>query len=200
LNKRLFSSKSRIVLSRIIIAILALYILFNQPPDCIPAAILDLSEMIGFMLLVMAAFGRMWCLLFVGGKKNDILMTSGPYSIVRNPLYVFSFLGAVGLGMTVKNPLLALALAAAFIAYYPFVVKKEEQKLAILFGDEYREYLSRTPRWFPNFGLYSEPDTMMIHTVYIRNGILSGMWFIWAFLLWELLEYIRSTGLLNYGT
>jgi len=200
LNKRLFSSKSRIVLSRIIIAILALYILFNQPPDCIPAAILDLSEIIGFMLLVMAAFGRMWCLLFVGGKKNDILMTSGPYSIVRNPLYVFSFLGAVGLGMTVKNPLLALALAAAFIAYYPFVVKKEEQKLAILFGDEYREYLSRTPRWFPTFGLYSEPDTMMIHTVYIRNGILSGMWFIWAFLLWELLEYIRSTGLLNYGT
>lgn len=195
LNMRLLSSKSRIVLSRIIIAILVLYILFHQPPDCIPAVILDLSEMIGFMLLAMAAFGRIWCLIFVGGKKNNILMTSGPYSIVRNPLYVFSFLGVVGLGMTVKNPLLALVLAVAFIAYYPFVVRKEEQKLATLFRDEYREYLLRTPRWFPNFGLYSEPDTMMIHTVYIRNGILGGMWFIWAFLLWELLEYVRCIGL-----
>ena len=196
--EKVFSSTNRIVLSRIIVATLVLYVLFNHPPDYFPQVILEISELIGLIFLTTATLGRIWCLIFVGGKKNDVLMTFGPYSIVRNPLYVFSFLGAVGLGMTVENPLLALLLAVLFIVYYQYVVRKEEKRLTTLFGPEYCEYMARTPRWFPNFRLYSEPETITVNTVYIRKGILGSMWFIWAFLLWELLEFITSAGFWPY--
>ncbi len=196
--EKVFSSTNRIILTRIIIATLVLYVLFNHPPEYFPRFILEMCEMIGLVFLVAATLGRIWCLIFVGGKKNDVLMTFGPYSVVRNPLYVFSFIGAVGLGLTVENPLLALLLAVLFMAYYQYVVKKEERRLSTLFGPEYSEYLARTPRWFPNFSLYSEPETISVNTVYIRKGILGSMWFIWAYLLWELLELITSSGFWPY--
>lgn len=199
MRETLLSSRNRIVLTRIIAATLVLYVLFRHPPDIIPQFIMDISEILGLILLTVAAFGRIWCLIYVGGKKNNVLMTFGPYSIVRNPLYVFSFLGAVGLGMTVENPLLALVLAVVFAVYYPYVVRKEERKLIALFGSAYQEYMLLTPRWFPRFRLYNEPETITLHPRYVRKGILSGMWFIWAFLLWEILEFVRSSGLWPYG-
>ncbi len=178
-------------MTRIIIVTLVLYILFS-PHQGYPPLIQDLSEIAGFILLAVAAFGRIWCLIYVGGKKNDVLMTLGPYSIVRNPLYVFSFLGAVGLGLTVENPMLALFLAVVFAAYYPYVVRKEEKRLIALFGAEYHDYMARTPRWFPRFGSYSEPETITVRPKYVHNSILSAMWFVWAIILWEILELIHS--------
>jgi protein-S-isoprenylcysteine O-methyltransferase Ste14 len=192
MTDKFLTSRTRIVLSRILIATLVLYALFNHPPDYFSPFIQELSEMIGFALLAVAAFGRIWCLIYVGGKKNDVLMTLGPYSIVRNPLYVFSFLGAVGLGLTVGNPWLALFLAVVFAAYYPYVVRKEERRLIALFGTEYRDYMARTPRWFPRFGLYREPETITVRPKYVHNSILSAMWFVWAIILWELLEFVHS--------
>jgi len=142
----------------------------------------------GLVLLTAAAFGRIWCLVFIAGKKNDILVTDGPYSITRNPLYVFSFLGAIGFGLAVENPLLAGLLAVLFGIYYPYVVRKEEGLLASVFGATFQEYAARTPRWFPNLSLYKEPTTITVSPVKIREGILDAMWFIWASFFWEILE------------
>ena len=152
----------------------------------------DACEIAGLLLLACAAFGRIWCLIFIAGRKNDSIVTDGPYSTVRNPLYVFSFLGAVGFGLTVENPLLALLLAVIFGAYYALVVRKEERYLTSSFGAAYQEYAKRTPRWFPRFRLYHERATVPVFTAKIRAGILDAMWFIWAFLLWELIESLRS--------
>ena len=118
-------------------------------------------------------------------------MTEGPYSVVRNPLYVFSVIGAVGLGLAVENPLLAGLLAILFGAYYPFVVNKEERYLLTNFGSEYQNYMARTPRWIPNFRLFYEPEEMPVIPRNIRRGILDAMWFLWFFILWEALEACR---------
>jgi protein-S-isoprenylcysteine O-methyltransferase Ste14 len=189
-----FSTGHRMFWSRILAVIVLVYVVLCRPPAIVTPWILELGELLGMALLTVAAFGRVWCLLFVAGKKRNLLVTHGPYSIVRNPLYVFSFLGAVGFGLAVENPLLAIGLAVVFGGYYHFVVKREERFLAAKFGEAFEEYVARTPRWLPRFSLYTEPPTVTVAPLRIDMAILDATWFLWAFFLWELLELYRGGG------
>lgn len=188
----LFSAQRRIFWSRIIVALTLAYVAFVPPPAFLGAWARALLEITGLALLVTAAFGRVWCLVFVAGRKNAELVTDGPYSMVRNPLYVFSFIGVVGFGLAVENPLLAGALALVFGLYYAGVVRREERCLARAFGEAFAAYAARTPRWIPDFRAYREPERLLVHPAQIRAGILDATWFIWAFVLWELLEAVRA--------
>lgn len=189
--KKPYLTEHRMFWSRLLGVIVIAYVLLCHPPKILPPWILEVVGLVGLVLLATATLGRIWCLVFIAGKKNNLLVTDGPYSIVRNPLYVFSFLGIVGFGLAVENPILAGVLAIIFGAYYPFVVKKEEQFLASTFEAPFQEYCARTPQWFPNFSLYKEPQTVSVSPVMFRKGVLDAMWFIWAFVLWELLEVFR---------
>ena len=51
--------------------------------------------------------GRAWCSLYIGGRKKAEIVDRGPYSISRNPLYVFSFMGAFGVGAQTGSVTLA---------------------------------------------------------------------------------------------
>lgn len=164
------------------------FAVFVPPPQVITPRIQEASELLGFGLLAIAALGRLWCLSYIAGFKNDLLVTEGPYSVVRNPLYVFNFFGAVGFGLAVENPLLATLLALGFIAFYPGVVRQEEARMHRLFGESYARYCSVTPGWLPRWSNYHEPETWTINPRRFRNGLLSAMWFLWAFLLWEVIE------------
>jgi protein-S-isoprenylcysteine O-methyltransferase Ste14 len=191
MNNKVFSSRVRILLGRITFMLFAGYVLLHHPPKHFSPLLLDIFEVVGLCFLIIAALGRVWCLVYSGGRKNKKLLSEGPYSVSRNPLYVFSFIGSVGLGMAVENPYLAGILALAFGIYYPFVVRKEERHLASLFGAEYQHYAARTPRWIPKFRLFVEPQEITVSPKHIRRGVLDAMWFLWFFLLWEVFEAAR---------
>lgn len=188
-----FSTRHRMLWSRVVGAGVVLYLLLAGPPPLLPPWALELGEVLGLVLLATAAFGRLWCLLFVAGRKNEEVVRDGPYSIVRNPLYVFSLLGAVGFGLAVENPLLALVLGIVFIGYYHFVISGEESFLSASFGESYRAYLREVPRWIPSFRLYHSPRMIEVDTRKVLHGIGDAMWFVWAFVLWELMEVVRSS-------
>jgi hypothetical protein len=152
--------------------------------------------MLGYALLVVATLWRIWCALFIAGTKNGELAQGGPYSMVRNPLYIGNFLGAVGFGFAVEQPLLALALGAVFILAYPAVVAQEEANLARIFGARYTEYCARVPRWMPTWSLYREPELVTVPPRFVRKAILDAMWFLWAFGLWEFVEELHKLHLL----
>jgi protein-S-isoprenylcysteine O-methyltransferase Ste14 len=57
----------------------------------------------GVILLAIASFGRIWCSLYIGGFKTNSLISGGPYSLCRNPLYFFSFLGGIGIGLATET-------------------------------------------------------------------------------------------------
>ncbi len=156
-----------------------------------------LLENLGFVLLVVAAFGRVWCLMYIGGVKDGELLTSGPYSVVRNPLYVFNFLGALGFGLATKHPEVAAVLGLVFLVYYPRVVAREERRLAQRHGEAFAAYRRRTPRWIPRFSLYTEPETLVVRPAFVRRGLSSAAWFLWLFLLWEIVEKLHSRGVLG---
>ncbi len=178
----------RIAWSRIGLILAFAYALLVPAPRVIGPALRDLSELAGFGLLIVAALGRVWCLSFISGVKNKMLITEGPYSVVRNPLYGFNFIGAVGLGLVMENPLLAALLAAGFALFYPRVVRHEEAALAQVFGRFYVRYCETTPRWLPRWSNYHEPESWDINPRKLRAGLLDAMWFLWAFMLWEIIE------------
>ncbi|NIP98057.1 MAG: isoprenylcysteine carboxylmethyltransferase family protein, partial [Akkermansiaceae bacterium] len=103
-------------------------------------------------------FGRLLSTIFIGGHKTHTLVMEGPYGLTRNPLYFFSLLGVLGLGVTSANPAVAVLLLAAFSLYYPGVLAREEEKLAKEHGDLYAAYRERVPRFWPRLGLgWREP-------------------------------------------
>jgi protein-S-isoprenylcysteine O-methyltransferase Ste14 len=186
----------RIGWSRAFVIGLLLFVLFTQPPSQSPVWLVELSEMLGFALLAFACLWRIWCALFIAGTKNGELATAGPYSIVRNPLYIGTFLGAAGFGFAVEQPLLAAFLGLVFALFYPSVVAKEEERLAEVFGERYRAYCASVPRWIPDWSRYREPATVTVSPRRVRGAILDAMWFLWAFALWEFIEELHSLKLL----
>jgi protein-S-isoprenylcysteine O-methyltransferase Ste14 len=186
----------RIAWSRVVIAGMLVIMVFGSPPKDLLGWVAELSELLGFALLAAASLWRVWCHLFIAGGKNGELATAGPYSVVRNPLYLGNFVGVVGFGFAVERPYLAGAFALAFVLLYPAVVRKEEARLAEIFSDRFREYCARVPRWLPDWSLYREPAAVTISPRHMRKAILDAMWFLWAFALWEFIEELHATGIL----
>ena len=181
----------RIAWSRVAVVLVFAYAVLVPAPAMFSQPAIEFLELLGFVLLSTAALGRLWCLSYISGFKNEVLMTEGPYSVVRNPLYLFNFAGAVGFGLAVENPVLAALLALGFLAFYPGVVRREEARLTERFGDTYARYRERTPRWIPRWSNFHEPETWTIIPRRFRAGLLSNMWFLWAFLVWEVFEELR---------
>ncbi|MEJ2130831.1 MAG: isoprenylcysteine carboxylmethyltransferase family protein [Gammaproteobacteria bacterium] len=76
-------------------------------------------------------------------------VTSGPYHVVRNPMYVGGFAVIVGAGLALRSiSIVGLGLAFLLLAHL-FVVYYEEPQLERRFGANYLEYKGRVGRWFP---------------------------------------------------
>ena len=72
--------------------------------------------------------------------------TKGLYRISRNPLYLGTFLIFIGIGIAGAS-WLYLLLIAVFIVLYDILIAPEERWCLEKYGDSYREYMNRTPRW-----------------------------------------------------
>ena len=106
--------------------------------------------------------GRTWSSLYIAGRKGRELVTIGPYSTCRNPLYFFSIIGAAGMGT--QSGSLTLGLISGMIAaiVFFFVVTQEERLLTKVHGKKYRAYLATVPRFVPRPSLWRDEDTLTI--------------------------------------
>ena len=161
-----------------------------------PVAIFLFS--IGLALAGVGAAGRIWCSFFISGRKDGQLVSEGPYSISRNPLYVFSCIGLLGVGLTTETLTYPLLFLAIFGLYYPGIMGREERRLEELFGEAYWQYRQRVPRFWPRLELYSEPASWSSNPRLFRRHILSDIWFIWIAAIIELIEGFRSAGMLPH--
>lgn len=82
--------------------------------------------------------------------KNDMLATDGIYAIVRNPLYLGSLLGLIGMNVIIYDPLMALVSVLLIVITYVPTIRGEEKRLEKLYGDEWQAFKRSTPRILPN--------------------------------------------------
>lgn len=152
--------------------------------------------MTGCFLVGIASLGRLWCTLYISGYKTKKLVTEGPYSICRNPLYFFSFLGAVGVGCATETVTMPIFAILIFALYYPFVIKSEERDLRKRHGEAFASYLRSTPAFFPKYSLLKEPQQYLVAPKLFKKHIFDALWFIWLLGILELLEALHELNVL----
>lgn len=151
----------------------------------------------GIVLAAIAMVGRIWCLTYSSGYKSSELVTQGPYSVSRNPLYFFSFVGLIGIGLATETITLTLALVAFFALVYPAVIAGEEEFLRGRFGQAYADYCARTPRFFPRRSLFVEPESYTVQPRTLRRSLGGVIWFIGLPVVVQILVSLRAAGLLG---
>ena len=158
----------------------------------------ELLDWAGYGLLIVCVLGRSWCSTYIGGRKREELITVGPFSVVRNPLYAFSFVGTVGIGLTSASVTLTVLLAALFGLYYRAVVCREEAYLTARYAEPFRRYRLRVPRWIPDFSLWDDRDEMVVRPHFYFHTIRDAAVFFAAPPLLELVEYLHTAGYLPW--
>ena len=172
-------------------ALAALFIAPRWPYD---GTIRTAIEWTGVFLIFVCIAGRTWCSLYISGRKIRQLVETGPYSISRNPLYVFSAIGAVGVGAVfgmltaaVFDGLLVLAILAA-------TIPTEERVLEAAHGDAYRAYRARVPRLWPRFTAWREAQTIELSPSMVRRSFLQSAVFLAAVPIARAIEYAHVAG------
>ena len=186
-----FVAGFRIVTTRLVVLALAGLMLVSEHTWSEESIVDFVLEFIGLLLVCVGTFGRLWCTLYAGGRKDRQLVTDGPYSIVRNPLYVFSFLGAVGVAMSTESLTFAALVAMLFALYYPYVVANEERRLQELFGEQFSNYCKRVPRFIPNLRLFNEGTTVTFNPALFRKACLDASWFFVAYGAVSVIEHLH---------
>ena len=153
-------------------------------------------EWFGISCIVFAIVGRTWCSLYIGGRKTRTLVAIGPYSVCRNPLYVFSIIGGAGVGAQFGS--LMLAGVGGVLAWLVFflVALKEEEALTAAFGESYRRYIERVPRFLPRWRLWRDVETLEIRPRAVLMTFVDACVFLVSIPIAEGFEFLHDIGVL----
>ncbi|MDX8432197.1 isoprenylcysteine carboxylmethyltransferase family protein [Mesorhizobium abyssinicae] len=190
-----YQQMRRLVLAVLIVVLFAA-LLFGQstfPPD---TWVHESIEMFGVLLIFLGIVGRLWATLYIGGRKSSEVVTGGPYSITRNPLYVFSTVAAAGVGAQIGSFTGIILFAALCAGAFHIVILREEKFLKEALGAPYRAYLAKVPRFFPDLSFYDEGDTGSFKPRLLLNTLLDGLVFLVALPAFELIDGAQLSGVL----
>ncbi len=81
-------------------------------------------------------------------RPPERLVTTGPYALSRNPMYLGHLIFVLGLALAFRSPL-ATALSLSHTIRFWRRVQADEERLSDLFGDQYHVYQGRVKRWIP---------------------------------------------------
>ena len=91
--------------------------------------------------------------------KDQHLTISGPYSHVRNPMYIGRFVLGLGFFIMTNNLYIIAGYVILFAAYAHTRVLREESRLKVIFAPDYQHYCSEIGRWFPRPKPYSRSES-----------------------------------------
>ncbi len=121
----------------------------------------------GTGLLLIGEFIRIWAVSHAGGatRTRDVgapyLCTSGPYSRVRNPLYIGNLMIFAGIVLIAGSPNLPVMLGVTvtfFIVQYSLIVSLEEETLVNLFGEDYETYRKNVRALLPRLSAWKDAE------------------------------------------
>jgi protein-S-isoprenylcysteine O-methyltransferase Ste14 len=90
-------------------------------------------------------------------QKAAVLNTTGPYSVVRHPLYVANYLIALGMSLFSRTWFLPVIVSLAAMLYYERIAAREEQFLESRFGAAFCEWAARVPAAVPRLSGWHPP-------------------------------------------
>ena len=124
-------------------------------------------HLIGWILLVGGAFLFVYTALFIRPwvliglpevykKIKASLVTNGPYSLTRNPVYFLHFVMLTGIFLTTGVIAILIIVILDLLTAYLLIIPFEEKELFERFGIDYIEYRNKIPRFWPRVPLFSQ--------------------------------------------
>ena len=154
-----------------------------------------LFSYIGFSLVVLGGFGRIWASLYLEGFKTRKLIKEGPYSMVRNPLYFFSLMLFLGMCFAIKSIAVSFALLVVFVLFHIPTILNEEKVLLSTHDESYKAYYESTPRLLRNIFKYKKTESTDMIQVRIKS-IIKRLWEVIGYLfLFTLIDFFYFIGL-----
>lgn len=150
----------------------------------------------GIILILIGIGGRLWSILYIGGRKSAEVVATGPYSVMRNPLYFFSTIAAAGIGTQTGSVIVAAASAVLCAAAFYIVTLREERHLTTVLGAPYRDYIARVPRFFPNPRLFRDQAEITFTPRIFNHTLIDGLAFLISIPFFELVESGQEVGVI----
>ncbi len=186
------NQKHRINILRIFSILLFPSIIFTKSGLPFSELTMEIIENIGILLIIAGVLGRLWSILYIGGRKNSIVMKDGPYSLCRHPLYLFSTMAVLGFGLMLGSLILTSILTTFTFLVLVNTAKKEEKFLLSEFGLSYEKYMQSTPRIFPKLIDFSTPLTATFNSKILFKNFKDGLAFLALIPFCELIEYFKE--------
>jgi protein-S-isoprenylcysteine O-methyltransferase Ste14 len=136
---------------------IALALLVIPAPDSLSVLSTPLSRL-GVLVVGAGEAIRLWAVHHIGAisrTRSDRLgplIDTGPFALVRNPLYLGNILLWLGFALSARMLWLAPIVVILLAFEYHAIVRWEETLLATRLGDTYLDYTARVPRWIPRLG------------------------------------------------
>ncbi len=189
---RPFNQKIRLTTLRVGVLLLLPLLIIAQPAHEEEGLLIESLEVVGIFLLIGGVLGRLWATLYIGSHKNRKVVTEGPYSITRNPLYFFSTVATLGAGLMFGMLILACGLTLVVGTILWLTARREQAFLEAEFGADYHDYAARVPMFFPDPSLFHTASVIEVSTKTLRRNLRDAAFFFLALPVWELSELLRS--------
>jgi len=154
------------------------------------------SELLGYLILLIGLAIRIWSTMYIGQRKSKELITEGPFSICRNPLYVGSFLLVLGISLSLENYLLLLVALVITLPLHLLVVLAEEEHLLELFGRQYEDYKRKVPRFWFRISNFHTPEYISVSPRSIYRVTMESTMVLMIPVIEDLLEILHDKNIL----
>lgn len=146
---------------------------------------------VAWLVFLAGATLRFWATLYVGGRKDRVVVDAGPYSLCRHPLYLGSLLLACSTGLFLKSVTFAAGIPLAMLGYVALTLPAEERWLLQHLGEPYTAYCRRVPRFWPFSARFVTPARIDVDlTAVWTEARRSSRWLLLP-LLGEILAHLR---------
>jgi protein-S-isoprenylcysteine O-methyltransferase Ste14 len=133
--------------------------------------------------------------------ESRALIQSGPYQVVRNPMYLGIFLIGLGVVLVIFKWWAILIFLTVFIIRYILLIYNEEKKLLSMFPNTYKNYCKKVPRILPSLFSMAKLDIveyLPLKLVWFKKEIGSILTLLLLILLVESWKDIVSEGVRAY--
>jgi protein-S-isoprenylcysteine O-methyltransferase Ste14 len=194
--KKMSLRKLRIDLLRLTFVPIVFIAVFVRPSWSLESITAFTMELCGYFFLLVGLIIRIWCSLYIGSRKSKEIIAEGPYSICRNPLYIGSFSLAIGVGLCFENLIILILIPAIIIPVHIIVARMEEAHLESKFGEQYRMYKQKVPRFWPRFSNYYSRDMIEVNVRSIRRIAMDTVGVLLLPQIEDLLELLHEHGVI----
>lgn len=129
-----------------------------------------------------------------GAQVAASLNTTGPYSLVRHPLYLANAVMWLGPAIYPRQPWPVVVLALGFWLYYERIMFAEEEFLRGKYGQTFVEWAAKTPAFLPNFRHWTAPSAPFNYRVVLRREYSGVLLLVLIFAALDVLEWRVSYG------